>query len=135
MTNIGITGSRGFSNKKLVEDTIKLFNKDFTIISGACPNSPDAWAVDVAKQLNINYIEYPAKWRVNGVLNKRAGFERNLTIVQESDIVIAFWDTISSGCLDTINKSIKFKKPLLILIPADTAPILQEIMDRLNGID
>lgn len=107
MLKVGIIGSRRFPAPELVTAFVKaIADYDIMVISGACPNSPDEWAVNVAKALNIPYKEYPADWS-NG---KGAGMARNSIIAQESDIVIAFHYNGSKGTLDTIIKTIRLGK-------------------------
>lgn len=108
---MAIVGSRNFRNYDLFERYLNLtidrlqINFD-TIISGGALG-PDSMAKDYADSHNIPFIEYPAEWTKYG---KRAGFVRNTTIVENSTIIIAFWDYKSSGTYDTINKAIFFNK-------------------------
>jgi len=46
---------------------------------------------------------------------KSAGLIRNTDIIKSSDLIIAFWDGESKGTLDSINKSEKFKKPIIVI--------------------
>ena len=46
--------------------------------------------------------------------HKGAGLMRNTTIVENSDLVIAFWDGESRGTLDTIQKCEKMNKKILV---------------------
>lgn len=48
-------------------------------------------------------------------LGKSAGFIRNQQIVDACDMVLAFWDGVSKGTQDTINKAKKAKKPTFIV--------------------
>lgn len=66
------------------------------------------------------YIEYPAKWKnPDGSINKRAGFERNSIIVDESDVLVAFWNGKSNGTMDTYQKAVKAGKPVWLIHPED----------------
>ena len=129
MLKVGIIGSRRFPSPELVIGFVKaISNYDIMIISGACPNSPDQWAVDAAKTLSIPYKEYPADW--NG-MGKAAGFARNTTIAQESDVVIAFHYNGSKGTLDTIIKAIKLRKPAVTITVLEG---LQEAYELIQGL-
>lgn len=110
---LGIVGSRSFRNYGLFEKYLNLtidklhINFD-TIISGGA-DGPDSLAEEYAKNGNIDFLKFPAEWNKYG---KKAGFIRNTTIVENSTMIIAFWDYNSSGTFDTINKSIWFNKEL-----------------------
>jgi hypothetical protein len=54
-----------------------------------------------------------AEWNKFG---KSAGYRRNVTIVEHSDIIVAFWDGKSKGTQHTINIA-KEKGKGLIIIP------------------
>jgi hypothetical protein len=43
---------------------------------------------------------FPAKWRVGGKVNMRAGFERNQEMADYADGAVLFWDGKSTGTLD-----------------------------------
>jgi hypothetical protein len=49
---------------------------------------------------------------------KSAGPIRNQLIIEQADIVIAFWDGVSRGTWDSVTKAIKLKKFIHIIIPA-----------------
>ncbi|KKL45313.1 hypothetical protein LCGC14_2356910, partial [marine sediment metagenome] len=55
---------------------------------------------------------YRAEWDKYG---KSAGFLRNQTIIDNCDMVVAFWDGKSKGTADTINKAKRSKKPILLV--------------------
>lgn len=99
MTAVGIVGSRGFANAPLVRAFVRRTRRTTCIVSGACPNSPDHWAVREAIARGQPYQELPADWDRYG---KSAGFRRNVDIVAQSDHVVAFWDGVSEGTLNTI---------------------------------
>ncbi len=82
------------------------------IISGGAQGA-DSLAKRYARQyLNIEYKEHPAEW---GKFGKPAGFIRNQTIVDNCDMVLAFWDGESRGTADTIEKAKRAKKTTIII--------------------
>jgi hypothetical protein len=110
--NIAIVGSRNFSDVNIftnvLNEIISMEGKPKTIVSGGAIGA-DSLAYNWAKENNIDtlifkprYNDFPSKIR-KWVAPK----ERNTTIVNNSDIVIAFWDMKSTGTKDTIDKSIK----------------------------
>jgi len=110
--NIAIVGSRTFSdvNKftNVLNEIISKEGRPKTIVSGGAAGA-DSLAYNWAKENNIDtlifkprYNDFPSKTR-----KWMAPKERNTTIVENSDIVIAFWDMRSTGTKDTIDKSVK----------------------------
>lgn len=113
---IGIVGSRDFKNTKLIKQVVASIHKkypDAIIVSGGA-RGPDTIAATEAKRLGMQEpMIFPAEWNVNGVLDKGAGMKRNTTIVENSDMVIAFYLN-TNGTKDTIQKTIKKGKPIFI---------------------
>ena len=79
------------------------------IISGGAIGV-DTLARQWAKKHKIDYIEYPANWKVWG---KKAGIVRNKEMVEHCDILISFWDGKSKGTLQTIQYAIKLGVPYI----------------------
>jgi hypothetical protein len=46
---------------------------------------------------------------------KAAGFIRNADIVNEAELIIAFWDSFSKGTKDSIGKAEKLNKKIIIV--------------------
>lgn len=90
------------------------------VVSGDCPEGADALAKRWAAENGFTYEGLPAAWVVNGRYNREAGFERNHDVVDAVHGVIAFWDGISAGTLDTIKIARQQAKPRVVF-PA-TAP-------------
>lgn len=144
---IGIVGSRRKDSEeylKLVNQKfLSLYEEGDFICSGLCPAGADWFAVLIA--LNMPWISdpkerkriyqialeglpgipyeippiwFPAKWVVDGVYRRSAGFERNIDIAKKSDDLIAVVaDDRTGGTEDTIKKFIKFHgKDNLIIV-------------------
>ncbi len=112
---IAIVGTRNFSRLDLVKTQLSIIYTKFgtdniTIVSGGC-RGIDKEAEEIAKTFGFETKTYKADWDKYG---KPAGPLRNTTIVENSDIVIAFWDGKSNGTRDTINKTIDAGKPLRV---------------------
>lgn len=112
---IAIVGTRNFSRLDLVKTQLSIIYTKFgtdniTIVSGGA-RGPDKEAEEIAKTFGFKIEVYKADWDKHG---KSAGFLRNTTIVENSDIIIAFWDGKSNGTRDTINKTIDAGKPLRV---------------------
>lgn len=74
-----------------------------TIISGGAKGA-DMLGERYAIEYNMPCIVHQAQWQQYG---RKAGIIRNQDIIHDSDIVIAFWDGISKGTKDSINKARK----------------------------
>jgi basic membrane lipoprotein Med (substrate-binding protein (PBP1-ABC) superfamily) len=107
-----IIGSRGFDNIPLLTSTMEQYKSHISfVISGGARGADkmgEVWA-------NINSIPtviHLPDWDKHG---RAAGFIRNTLIVEEADVIIAFWDGISKGTLDSINKAKALNKPIRII--------------------
>lgn len=107
---IGVIGSRTFIDYDLMVDTLKHI-KITKIVSGGAVGA-DSLAERYAKEHNIPTQIFLPDWEKNG---KSAGFKRNTDIVNESDMIVAFWDGTSKGTLDSIKKAEKLNKKILII--------------------
>lgn len=110
---LAIIGSRTFEDYHLLSCSIIIFlSKNITeVISGG------ASGADSLGERFANYYHFPIKifkpeWTKYG---KAAGFIRNQQIVDNSDMILAFWDGKSRGTQDTIEKAKKAKKPTFII--------------------
>lgn len=97
-----IGGSRGFRRTeidcRLIAQMIK-FHKPEQLVHGACPNSPDMWAIDIALDFGLRLVEFPADWSKYG---KSAGMKRNEEMARYVDFGILFWDNASRGTSNMI---------------------------------
>lgn len=112
---IGVVGSRTFKDYDLLEEWLNVFTESFrvVIISGGAKGA-DALAKRYADEHldEDRYVEYFPDWNS---LGKSAGFARNQLIVDDSDIIVAFWDGKSKGTMDTLQKAKEAKKPVFIV--------------------
>jgi len=112
---LAIVGSRTFNDEDLLHNIIMgyMWKEDWslTIISGGATGA-DSLAKEFAETYGYNYIEYPAEWDKYG---KSAGYKRNKLIVDNCDIVLAFWDGKSKGTKHTIDLAREAKKPTFIV--------------------
>ena len=109
---VAVVGSRYFVNLELVRKYILGLPKDDTIISGGA-QGVDTVAVETAKARGMWTKTIPADWQQYG---KRAGAIRNQLIVNEAEVVVAFWDKVSKGTKITIDMAYKAKKPTYIFM-------------------
>lgn len=83
---------------------------DVTIVSGGA-RGVDTAAVNAAKKYGLQYKVWEADWRTHG---KAAGFVRNYQIVDDADLVVAFWDNVSRGTRHSIEYAERTGKGVLI---------------------
>jgi predicted Rossmann fold nucleotide-binding protein DprA/Smf involved in DNA uptake len=110
---IAIIGSRDFKNKRLVDETMKPLLDRFHItyiVSGGAKGA-DTLGVQWANKHNIpTKVHYPDFKK-----RKRAYHFRNRLIVQDADIVVAFWNTHSTGTKYTMNYAKSLEKELIVI--------------------
>lgn len=108
---VGIVGSRNCKNfdASIIEEYLPLNCTE--IISGGA-DGIDSFAEILALEKDIpirkilpDYVKY----------GKRAPLMRNILIVQNSDMLLAFWDCYSRGTAHTINACITKNVPVRII--------------------
>lgn len=107
--NIGIVGSRRRDTAKdraiVTKKFMELYEEGDRIVSGGCPTGADKFAEIIAKANGIPIIIFYPNWKR---YEKKAGFERNTYIAEESDILIAcVAEDRKGGTEDTIKKFLK----------------------------
>lgn len=107
---VGIIGSRTFNDYDLMVESLKGLKITTIVSGGAC--GADKLAEQYAKEKNIPTKIFLPDWDKHG---KSAGFLRNTDIVNESEIIIAFWDGSSKGTADSIKKAKELNKTTIII--------------------
>lgn len=119
--NIAVVGSRTFNDYKKMKEVLSSYtDKNTTIVSGGARGA-DRLAEKYAEEKNLPTKIFIPDW--DG-LGKKAGFIRNEIIVENSDMVIAFWDGQSRGTKHTIELAKKMNKKVVVFIYANDNPIL-----------
>lgn len=137
---VAIIGSRNFDNYDLLKSVVCPFIPQIEqIISGGAEGADELGAMWSHEFLNqapiiirpqwhdLNHPNALVKVDKNGqAFDARAGIRRNEQIVQQADLVIAFWDETSKGTKHTIRfakkigktvKVIKFRQSLQMALP------------------
>ena len=101
---IVIGGSRTYTDYKAFSEALdsvlsSMPQNEITILSGHC-KGVDAMAERYAAEHKISIRVYPAEWNIYG---RAAGPVRNRRMVEECDLVIAFWDGRSKGTKSLID--------------------------------
>jgi hypothetical protein len=125
LLKVGIVGSRSRNTPKDKDVIRQVLKRQMTkykihIVSGGCPKGADKFAEELAEELNLGIsVHPPDKSQLPENYTRydyaRICYERNSTIADESQILLAIWDGISGGTADTINKVKEFDKPIVIL--------------------
>lgn len=107
-----IIGSRTFLDyekfKKSIDPHLPYITQ---IISGGAVGA-DSLASDYANEHDIPLLVFKPDWINNGI---GAGFIRNKSIVQSSDIVLAFWDMKSNGTKHSLIYAKKLKIKTIVI--------------------
>lgn len=112
-----IAGGRDFNDYKLLKDkclkilTNKIKTDSVVIVSGGARGA-DVLGERFAKELGLQLLLFPAEWDKYG---KSAGYKRNLTMSENADALIAFWDGESRGTRHMIDIIIKANKPYRVI--------------------
>lgn len=112
--NLAIVGSRNFNDYDLLEKTIlDLYDvrKIKYIVSGGAYGA-DKLAEDFSEKYKIDTKIYIPEWDIYG---KKAGYLRNVKIIENCDEVIAFWDNESPGTKITIDLAKKKGKYVVVV--------------------
>jgi GH18 family chitinase len=107
-----IIGSRSFNNYDLVLETLLEYENTITLIVSGGAKGADTLGERWAKEKNKEVLIFYPEWDKYG---KSAGFRRNKDIIENSDIVFAFWDGVSKGTKSSIDLSNKLNKELKII--------------------
>lgn len=93
-----IIGSRTFNDYSVVEDFLNGCHDITAIVSGGAAGADSLGAL-YAIEHNIPYTIFRPDWVKFG---KKAGYIRNADIINDADVVIAFWDGKSNGTRHSI---------------------------------
>jgi hypothetical protein len=100
---IAVVGSRDFPNLGIVRRFVHSYLRDAALIVSGGADGVDRTAISTAKLIGVNTREFLIKDVPDGANNPEKW--RNSQIVDEADIVIAFWHNRSGGTKDTMDKT------------------------------
>lgn len=107
---VAVIGSRGYTDYEKVKKTLSSLHITLLISGGA--DGADSLGEQYAKEKGIETLIFIPDWKKHG---KVAGFLRNTDIVENADLIVAFWDQTSKGTKDSIDKANKANKEILII--------------------
>lgn len=110
-----ICGDREWEDYLVIRNFVRLLHKDVVIIHGACRGA-DLMAEQAAKELQLDYMGFPARWNFHG---KPAGPIRNYQMLKKGkpDLVVAFHENLkkSYGTKDMVQKARKAGIPVEVI--------------------
>ena len=107
---VAVIGSRTFNDYELLRQTLSKLEITLVVSGGA--KGADSLGEEYANANNIPTKIFLPDWDKYG---KSAGMLRNSDIINEAEIIVAFWDGESKGCKDAIAKANKLNKKVLII--------------------
>ena len=104
---VAVIGSRGLT----VDNLEKYLPDDTTEIISGGARGVDASAREYAQRHGLKLTEYMPEYSKYG---RSAPLKRNLTIIENADLVLAFWDGLSRGTKYVIDNCKKRNIPVEI---------------------
>ena len=104
---VAVIGSRGL----MVDDLGKYLPKETTEIVSGGARGIDACAREYAQQHGLKLTEYLPEY---SKYRRGAPLKRNITIIENADLVLAFWDGTSRGTKYVIDNCRKRNIPVEI---------------------
>lgn len=98
---VAVVGSRSFQNSSFLSSVLDQLREqvgDFTLVSGGARGA-DTLAATWALQRDLLITEHLPDWSKHG---RRAGIIRNRDVVDDADLLLAFWDGDSPGTAHVI---------------------------------
>lgn len=83
-----VTGSRHWDDAQAIFNRLAKLDRSTVIVHGAARLGADAIADRAARRLGLACDPLPAKWRVDGIYNPRAGFERNDQMLDSGVVLV-----------------------------------------------
>jgi len=113
--NLGVVGSRTFNDKDLIFAWLNRIHKDLgpfdKLVTGDAQGADlisEAWAKKNSIEVKICYADWTN-------LGNKASYLRNISVIDSSDLIIAFWDGDSKGTAHAIRVTRMVNKPLLVI--------------------
>lgn len=109
---IAVVGSRNFNNYQLLKNTLDKYKEKCELIISGGAKGADKLAERYAKENGFEIKIFKPDWKRYG---KGAGLIRNKQIVENADLIIAFWDGKSKGTAFTVNYAQKSGKEVEVI--------------------
>lgn len=122
---MAIVGSRGFSSLELVDQFVKKLPNRCSVVSGGAVGVDTRAAIAAHNDL-LQVIIHRPDWSVG----KHAGLLRNDVIVSNCDVLVAFWDGVSTGTAYTIKAAFKAGKPVIMIDEEGSVHVRQKPVEH-----
>ncbi len=109
---VAVIGSRGLK----INNLEKYLPQETTEIISGGAKGIDTCAKEYAIAHNIKLTEFLPEYKKYG---KSAPLKRNITIIENADVVLAFWDGKSNGTRFVIGKCREFGKEIKVEVIAE----------------
>ncbi len=113
--NIAIVGGRDFNDYTLLKESILTYidthEKPENIVSGGAKGA-DTLAAQFATEMGIPLLIFKPDYQRYG---RGATLVRNTQIIENAEVVFAFWNGQSKGTKDSIKKAEKLEKELYVI--------------------
>ena len=114
--SLAIVGGRNFNNYDLLRSEVDAFialgHNVHEIVSGGAIGA-DQLGERYAKEHEIKFVVFKPDWNSHG---RAAGMIRNGDIIGRCTHVIAFWDGISAGTKNSIDRANRSGKPCKVVM-------------------
>lgn len=97
---IAVIGSRSYNDYELMKRTLDEYKGIVSLIVSGGARGADSLGEKWANENNVEKLIFLPDWNKHG---KAAGFIRNKDIIENSDLVIGFWDGLSKGTEHSLN--------------------------------
>lgn len=113
-----IAGSRSFDNATLMQEFMDYYlrakaNTHRIIVISGEARGADTAGENYAKSRGYRVERYPAQWDTYG---RRAGMLRNAVMGSKADVLVAFWDGVSTGTKHMIDTMRNKNKPYRVVL-------------------
>jgi hypothetical protein len=108
-----VCGSRTWTNERVIRETLNYYRNQNPIILHGGAQGADRIAGTIADEFGFGVSVFKPDWNTQGI---KAGPIRNQKMIDEKpDLVIAFYDGVSKGTMDTIRRAAKAKIPTRVV--------------------
>lgn len=113
LARFAIVGSRHFPALSRVAEYVSGLPQGSTIVTGGA-SGVDAEAARAARERELAVIRVPASF--DEARDARAAEERNQKLIDQADVVVAFWDGASEGTRSTVNRALDSGKEVHVFV-------------------
>lgn len=112
----GIVGSRHYPELTRVADYVGTLPAGSIVVTGSA-SGVDAEATRVARERGLSVIKVPASFEE--ARDARAAATRNQKLVDQADVLVAFWDGSSTGTRRTVERALDSGKEVHVFTRPD----------------